>query len=101
MTVSSIWDRPVSDAELEQIAGTLSQSEFGLAIGEAASGFDESELGDVVACHFELIADLIASNDALAIGNLIIQLRKQRIADIASRRVYGRVGVIQASQVLV
>ena len=78
-----------------------SQSELGLAIGEAASDFEESELGDVVACNFELIADLIASNDALAVGNLIIQLRKQRIADIASRRVYGRVGGIQASQVLV
>ena len=101
MTVSSIWDRPVSNAELEQIAGTPSQSELGLAIGEAASDFDESELGDVVACHFQQISNLIAAGDALAVGNYVMHLRRQRIADIASRRVYGRVGVIQASQVVV
>lgn len=95
-------DLPVTDDELEQFYGsTPSQSELGLAIGTAASDFDDGELGDVVACHFEQISGLIAAGDAEAIGKYLMHLRRQRIADIASRRVYGRPGVIQASQVLI
>ena len=92
-------DIPVTNAELNRFYGTTPNTD--VAIGEASSDFDEGELGDVVALHFELIAELIASNDPQALGNLIIQLRKQRIADMASRKVYGRVGVIQARQVMV
>ncbi len=95
-------DLPVTTDELEQFYGTTpSQDELGLAIGTAAADFDEGELGDVVACHFEQITGLIAAGDALAVGNYVMHLRRQRIADMASRRVYGRPGVIQASQVLV
>ena len=97
-----INDLPVTDDELEQFYGsTPSQDELGVAIGTAASDFDDGELSDVVACHFDQISGLIAAGDALALGNYIIHLRRQRIADSASRKVYGRPGVIQASQVLV
>lgn len=99
---SSVWDYPTTDTELDQFYGTTpSTEEIAVAIGEAASNFDDGELGDVVALHFELIADLIAGNNPLALGNLLIQLRRQRIADMASRKVYGNVGFILASQVLV
>lgn len=97
-----INDLPVTDAELTQFNGTTpSTEEIAVSIGEEASNFDDAELGDVMAQNFELIADLIAGNDPIAIGNLVMQLRRQRIADMASRKVYGNVGFILASQVLV
>lgn len=97
-----INDLPVTDAELDSFYGTA-PSDFEVAeeIGKASSDFDEGELGDVCATAYEFIADLIAIKDAATLGNYIMFLRRQRIADIASRRIYGRVGLISEREVRV
>lgn len=77
------------------------QLERALAIGAASSDFDDGELADVCAIAFDNIADLIAANDANGLGNYIMFLRRQRIADIASKRKYGKLGEILASEVSV
>lgn len=97
----SIWDRPASNEELARACNTPNPEEIEEAIGAASAQIDDGELGDIVACEFDNIADLIAAGDALALGHLIMHLRRQRIADIASRAVYGYKGAINASQVRV
>lgn len=96
-----INDLPVTDAELDQFYGTPpSREELLMAIGAASSDFDDGELADVVICNFEPIADLIAAKNAEALGNYILHIRRQRIADMASRAVYGKPGFISAAQVM-
>lgn len=97
----SIWDRPASNQELARAYDPPNPEEIDEAIGAAATQIDDGELGDIVACEFENVADLIAAGDALALGHLVMHLRRQRIADIASRAVYGYKGAINASQVRV
>ena len=97
---SGIWDRPASNDELKRACDTPNAEEIDEAIGTASSQIDDGELGDIVACEFN-IADLIAAGDAMALGHLVMHLRRQRIADIASRAVYGYKGAINASQVRV
>jgi len=95
-----INDLPVTSAELDAFYGASpSFIERQMAIGEAASNFDSGELADVVACGYEQIIQLIACNDATALGEYVMYLRRQRIAELASQKLYGRAGVINASEV--
>lgn len=98
---SSTWDRPVSNAELEVAYRRPSDEEVAEEIGKASADFDAGELGDVCAIAFEQIVDLIAAKDAKALGEYVMFLRRQRIADIASRAIYGKTGLIFAAEVKV
>lgn len=98
----SVTELPLTALERQRIEPQSSEEverEVNLAIGAAAAEFDDGELGDVCAIAFEQIAELIASKDAVGLGNYIMFLRRQRIADIASRSIYGRVGMIFAKEV--
>lgn len=75
--------------------------EIAQTIGAAATEFDAGELADVVFINFEQIAEEIANGHAANIGDIIIQARKQRIADISSMAIYGRIGVIKPENVKV
>lgn len=99
MTISTT-EKPLTKYEEERMA-SHSYFEIQYAIGEASIAFDDGELSDVVACNYEDIASLIADKNAEAIGNYIMALRRQRIADIASVKLYGKTGFIRASEVIV
>jgi len=91
-------DKPVTDAELDQFYGVEpSEMQIAITIGESACEVD----ADVMACIayecFHGIADVIESPEA--VGKIIIEARKQWIADVASKAIYGRVGVIKSSEV--
>jgi len=75
--------------------------EIAQTIGAAAAEFDAGELADVAYIAFEEIADAIAENNLFLVGVIIFKARQQRIADIASEAIYGRVGVINPEQVKV
>lgn len=88
-------DKPVTDKELDQFYGVeATEIEIAQTIGAAAAEFDAGELADVTYINFERIAEEIANGHAENIGNIIIQARKQRIADMTSTALFGRVGVI-------
>lgn len=95
----STMDVALRPWEVRELEGDESVVDF--QIGAAAADIDADEIGSVVIDNFELIADCIAGEDALALGNLILQLRRQRIADIASFRMFGKHGLVKASQVTV
>ena len=97
-----INDLPVTSAELDAFYGASpSFIERQMAIGEAASNFDNDpgEFADAVDCGHKQIMSLIDSNDATALGEYVMYLRRQRIAQLASQKLYGRAGVINASEV--
>lgn len=96
----SVIEIPLTERERSQIEPP-SWDEVGECIGEASTKFDACELGDVCAIAYEQIAELIADKDATALGNYVMFLRRQRIADLASRQMYGHVGEIFAAQVKV
>ena len=95
-------DTPVTNAELDQFYGSgLTDNELALEIGKAASDFEQDQLVDVVFTNYEQLAELIAAGNPVAIGNYLLYLRRQEIADTASRRIYGRAGVISHTEVTV
>jgi len=95
-------DKPVTDKEIDQFHGVeATEIEIAQTIGAAAAEFDAGELADVTYINFERIAEEIANGHAEKIGNIIIQARKRRIADMASMAIYGRVGVIDTKHVKV
>lgn len=99
---SSQWDYPVTDTELDAHYGVVPSSiQVEIAIGDASTEVDIAELSDSMHDYSELILDAIADKDAEAVGNLVLLARRQRIADIASRRLYGETGVIRADEVKV
>jgi len=63
---------------------SATEIEIAQTIGAAAAEFDAGELADVAYAAFEEIAEEIANGHASNIGDIIIQARRQRIADIAS-----------------
>jgi len=75
--------------------------EIAHTIGAAAAEFDAGELADVAYINFEQIAEQIANGHAENIGNIIMLARRQRIADMASMALYGRVGMIDPKRVMV
>ena len=79
----------------------MTEEEKQFQIGRASSDFDDGELADVCAIAYDNIMDLIAAKDATAVGNYMMFLRRQRIADIASKRIYGKVGMISEKEVKV
>jgi len=99
MTISTT-EKPLTKYE-EMRMESHSFFEISLVIGEVSVAFDDGELSDVVACNYEDIASLIADKNAEAIGNYIMALRRQRIADIASIKLYGKTGFIRGSEVSV
>jgi len=95
-------DKPVTDKELDQFYGVeATEIEIAQTIGAAAAEFDAGELADIAYINFERIAEEIANGHAANIGDIIIQARKRRIADMASMAIYGRVGVIDTKHVKV
>jgi hypothetical protein len=89
-----------TDKELDQFYGTeATEIEIAQTIGAASTEFDAGELAEVAFTHFEAIAEV--GSDAEAVGKIIIQARKQWIADRASIAVYGRTGMIQPNEVKV
>lgn len=97
MTISTT-EKPLTKYE-EMRMDSYSVLEIEYAIGAASTEFNDGELSDVVACNYEDIASLIADKNAEAIGNYIMALRRQRIADIASVKLYGKTGFIRGSEV--
>lgn len=98
----SKWDYPVTDTELDSFYGVAaSKYQVDQAIGEASTKIDIVELCDAMHEYEELILDAIADQDAEALGNLVLLARRQRIAAIASRALYGKEGVIRADEVKV
>lgn len=95
-------DKSVTDKELDQFYGVeATEIEIAQTIGAAAAEFDAGELADVAYINFERIAEEIANGHAANIGDIIMLARKQRIADMASTALYGRVGVIDPKTVKV
>lgn len=80
---------------------SATEIEIAQTIGAAAAEFDAGELADVAYAEFEEIAEAIANGHAANIGDIIMLARRQRIADIASVAIYGRIGVIEAKNVKV
>ena len=100
--MQATMDTPVTNSELDQFHGSgLTDNELDMEIGKAASDFERDQLADVVYSNFDQIADLIASKDAAAIGTYVMFLRRQRIAEMASKAIYGRAGVISHVEVSV
>jgi len=99
---SSIWDRPVTDKELDQFYGReVTESEIRDAIARQAAAFDANDLTEVVAENAVLILAYLQGEYFEDIGRAIDRQKRETIARRASIELYGRVGVIQASQVLV
>jgi hypothetical protein len=95
---ASTFDEPVTNQELDQFYGReITQIDRNMAIGAAMSELDQDAYSDIAFEHWEAIADNIGN--AEAIGRIIIAARKQWIADIASRALYGKAGMIKASEV--
>jgi len=91
-------DKPVSDKELDQFYGKeATEIEIAQTIGAAAAEFGPGELADVAYEQFEAIADVLG--DAEAVGRIVIQFRKQWIADHASRAIFGKIGMIKPEEV--
>jgi len=91
-------DTPVTNQELDQFYGReVTFIEFHAAIGLASTELDQDAYSDIAFEHWEEIANNIGN--AEAIGNIIIAARKQWIADTASRALYGKAGMIKASEV--
>jgi len=102
---------PVTDKELADHYGTPhTEVDRGLAIGWAKALFDAAELGDVIYRLYEEIEEELhhADNDLRGelvmlarIGRIVVNARNQRIADIASRRLFGETGHIKSDEVKV
>jgi hypothetical protein len=98
---SSVWDYPPTDTELDQFYGVpVDQFEISEVIGRHAARFDACDYGDIAATFADAINDAIRDGDLLEVGRIIAEARKQRIADLASRELYQRVGVIKKEQVV-
>jgi hypothetical protein len=94
-------DVPVTDKELEAHYGTApSETERQLAIGVATANFDAGELSDTVYYLWEKIEECALHNDVFTIGKLVLEARRQRIADRASMKLFRKVGSIKSSEVL-
>jgi len=92
------FDQPVTNQELDQFYGReITEIDRHIAIGAAMSELDQDAYSDIAFEHWEEIANNIGN--AEAIGNIIIAARKQWIADSASRALYGKAGLIKASEV--
>lgn len=88
-------DKAVTDKELDQFYGVeATEIEIAQTIGAAAAEFDAGELADVTYINFEQIAEAVANGDVMGVGLIVVNARKQRIADMTSMALYGRVGVI-------
>lgn len=95
-------DKPVTDKELDQFYGVeATEIEIAQTIGAAAAEFDAGELADVTYINFEQIAEAVANGDVMGVGLIVVNARKQRIADMTSTALYGRVGVIDPKDVKV
>lgn len=95
-------DKPVTDKELDQFYGVeATEIEVAQTIGAAAAEFDAGELADVAYINFEQIAEAVANGDIIGVGLIVVNARKQRIADMTSTALYGRVGVIDHKTVKV
>lgn len=95
-------DKPVTDKELDQFYGVeATEIEIAQTIGDAAAEFDAGEMADVTYINFEQIAEAVANGDIIGVGLIVVNARKQRIADMASTAIYGRVGVIDPKDVKV
>lgn len=97
------FDFPVTDSELDAFYG-YAPSEFNVqqAIGAASASVGMMELTDsMLRMDEELFLDAIAAKDAKKIGELVLLARRMRIAEIASKWVYDRIGVIKESDVQV
>ena len=93
-------DKPVTDQELDRFYGIeATEVEIAVTIGAASTEFDAGELANVAFENFDAIAEV--GSDAEAVGRIIIQARKQWIADQASLAIYDRKGVIKAEEVKV
>ena len=100
---SSIWDRPATDKELDQFYGReVTQAEINDAIARHADAFDADDLAEIVAENSAaLLAMLSRSSDWYLMGveKLIGDARRETIARRASIELYGKPGIIKASQV--
>lgn len=96
-----INDLPVTDDELEQFYGVpVDQCEITEALGRHAARFDACDYGDIAATCADAIDAALRDGDLLEVGRIMSDAKKQRIADLASRELYQRVGVIKKEQVV-
>jgi hypothetical protein len=95
-------DTPVTDSELDAIYGTApTQTEIGIAIGKAASDFEAYDLAEAASDYFEQIAEALVNSEFELVGMIVDMARRKRIANVASRAVYGVYGKIVADEVKV
>lgn len=96
----SSWDYPATDKELDACHGvTLSEADVDFAIEKASAKIDDGELGDVCACVYDDIRKAAATGDPAKVGRVVLQAVRQRIADLASRDLFGKPGLISADRV--
>jgi len=95
----STLDVRLTREEERRLFPPVDEAERYTAIGKAVSDFDATELGDALHDGFEQLMEMIAAGDMTAVGTFIAHMRRQKIADIASFRLYGAKGHIQASEV--
>ena len=96
MTRYASNDVPVTDEELGR---PVTQSEREDAIKRHAAAFDADDLMDVLYEHGDSILSLIKGGFAWEAGDDIDRYRKETIARRASFELFGRVDVINSSEV--
>lgn len=93
-------EKPVTNAELDEFYGVeVNEMQIAITIGATATEADANVMAEIARDNFDAIADSIYS--PYAIGSIIIQARKQWIADAASTALYGKKGIIKPEDVKV
>ena len=97
---SSIWDRPATNKELDQFYGReVTQAEINDAIVRQAAAFDADDLAEIVAENAVNILAYMQYGYIWLIGHRLIEARKEIIDRRASIELYGKPGIIKASEV--
>ena len=97
---SSIWDRPVTDKELEKHYGReVTESEIQFVIERQADAFDADDLAEIVSENSEVFLTALKEGRLDLVSSLMDVLRKGMIARRASFEIYGKTNIIQPSEV--
>jgi hypothetical protein len=89
---SSIWDKPVTDAELEQFYGTPPTAyESAEAAREVAQSYDWSDLADVCVDQEASILAALSDSNAQALFDIFHAAQVKTIKERTERRLFGRV----------
>ena len=97
---SSIWDRPITDKELEKHYGhEVTESEIQFVIERQAEAFDADDLAEIVSENSEVFLAALKEGRLDLVSSVMDVLRKGTIARRASMELYGKTNMIQPSEV--